>query len=133
PTRLRRPADFVQWATAEPARHSVRMLAQAALALAMYQANEWMTDLNVPTAVVVTTHDRSVPPAMQLRMAESIRHSSVHFVDGGHAACVRRRFAQPLLTRAPRSRLGLPSDRLTVHQPFDDRARCGARQRQDNS
>jgi len=95
--RPRRPADFVQWATAELARHSVRMLAQAALALAMYQANEWMTDLNVPTAVVVTTRDRSVPPAVQLRMAESIRHSSVHFVDGGHAACVRARFAQPLL------------------------------------
>ena len=93
----RRPVDFVQWATAELTRHSVPMLTQAALSVARYRADGWLTDVDVPTAVVVTTRDRSVPPAMQLRMAESIRHSTVHLVDGGHAVCVRGRFVQPLL------------------------------------
>ena len=95
--RPRPPADFVQWATAELARHSVRMLAEAALSVATYQATEWVTAVDVPTAVVVTTRDRSVAPATQLRMAESIPHSTVHFIDGGHAACVRERFAEPIL------------------------------------
>ncbi len=87
----------VQWATAELTRHSPRMLAEAARSVLMHQAGEWMTDVDVPTAVVVTTRDRSVPPAMQLRMAESIRHSTVHLVDGGHSVCVRERFVEPLL------------------------------------
>jgi 3-oxoadipate enol-lactonase len=93
----RRPADFVQWATAELARHSIHMLAEAALSIATYRADAWMTEVDVPTAVVVTTRDRSVPPAVQLRMAESIRHSTVHPVDGGHSVCVRGRFVEPLL------------------------------------
>lgn len=92
-----RPADFAQWALAELTRHSVPMLAEAALSVAMYRADEWMTEVDVPTAVVVTTRDRSVPPDMQLRMAESIRHSTVHLVDGGHSACVREPFVEPLL------------------------------------
>lgn len=54
-TRPRRPADFVQWATAELARHNIHMLAEAALSVARYQAKEWTTAVNVPTAVVVTT------------------------------------------------------------------------------
>lgn len=92
-----RPADFAQWALAELTRHSVPMLAEAALSVAMYRADEWITDVDVPTAVVVTTRDRSVPPDMQMRMAESIRHSTVHLIDGGHSACVRARFMEPLL------------------------------------
>jgi 3-oxoadipate enol-lactonase len=95
--RPRRPADFVQWATAELRRHSIHMLAEAALSIGGYRADDWMTDVDVPTAVVVTTRDRSVPPAMQLRMAESIPHSTVHLVDGGHASCARERFVEPLL------------------------------------
>jgi len=95
--RPRRPEGFVQWATAELTRHSVHMLAAAARSVAMYRADEWMSGVDVPTAVVVTTRDRSVPPAVQMRMAESIRHSTVHLVDGGHATCARERFVEPLL------------------------------------
>jgi pimeloyl-ACP methyl ester carboxylesterase len=93
----RRPGDFVQWATAELARHSIHMLAGAAGAVARYRAEDWMVGVDVPTAVVVTTRDRRVPPEMQLRMAESIPHSTVHPVDSGHSACVRSRFVPPLL------------------------------------
>jgi pimeloyl-ACP methyl ester carboxylesterase len=94
--RPRRPADFVQWATAELARHNLHMLVEAALSVAAYQCGDWTAAVNVPTAIVVTTRDRTVPPPMQLRMAESIRHSTIHLVDAGHAACVRECFAQPL-------------------------------------
>jgi pimeloyl-ACP methyl ester carboxylesterase len=95
--RARRPTDFVQWATAELTRHSIHMLTGAAHSVAAYRADEWVGTVDVPTAVVLTTRDRSVPPAVQLRMAESIPHSTVHPVDSGHAACVRGRFVAPLL------------------------------------
>ena len=91
-----RPVDFVQWAVAELGRHSVHMLAEAALSVATYQSKGWTSAVNVPTAIVVTTRDRAVPPPMQLRMAESIPHSTIHFVEAGHAACVRECFAKPL-------------------------------------
>jgi pimeloyl-ACP methyl ester carboxylesterase len=93
----RRPADFVQWATAELTRHSIHMLTEAAGSVAAYRADEWMGTIDVPTAVVLTTRDRSVPPSMQLQMAESIPHSTIHPVDSGHQACVRARFVGPLL------------------------------------
>jgi pimeloyl-ACP methyl ester carboxylesterase len=92
-----RPADFVQWATAELTRHSLHMLTEAAWSVAAYRADEWIRRVDVPTAVVLTTRDRSVPPVMQLQMAESIPYSSIHPVDAGHAACVRARFVEPLL------------------------------------
>jgi pimeloyl-ACP methyl ester carboxylesterase len=92
-----RPVDFVQWATAEIARHSVHMLAGAAGAVARYRAEEWIAGVDVPTGVVVTTRDRQVPPDLQLRMADTIPYSTVHPVDGGHSVCVRGRFAEPLL------------------------------------
>lgn len=93
----RRPSDFLQWATAELTRHSIHMLTEAASSVAAYRAEEWMGAVNVPTAVVLTTRDRAVPPVLQLQMAESIRHSTIHPVDSGHAACVRARFVEPLL------------------------------------
>jgi pimeloyl-ACP methyl ester carboxylesterase len=93
----RRPGDFVQWATAELARHSVHLLAGAAGAVAGYRADDWMAGVDVPTAVVVTTRDRRVSPEMQLRMADTIPHSTIHPVECGHSACVRGRFVAPLL------------------------------------
>ena len=66
--------------------------------LTAYQwATDWMVGIDVPTAVVVTTRDRHVPPEMQLRMADSIPHSTVHPIESGHSACTRARFVPPLL------------------------------------
>jgi len=92
----RRPADFVAWATAELGRHSIHMLAQAALSVGGYHA-DWISQVDVPTGVVVTTRDMTVSPSTQLRLAESIPHATVHPVDGGHSVCVRERFVAPLV------------------------------------
>ena len=92
----RRSADFVTWATAELGRHSGHMLAQAALSVGGYRA-DWISRVDVPTGVVVTTRDVTVPPSMQFRLAESIPHATVHPVDGGHGVCVRERFVAPLV------------------------------------
>ncbi|MGZ8763666.1 MAG: alpha/beta fold hydrolase [Acidimicrobiia bacterium] len=93
----RRPADFLAWATAELGRHSVHMLAEAALSVGGYRASDWISRVDVPTGIVVTTRDLTVSPSMQFRLAESIPHATVHPVDGGHSVCVRERFVAPLV------------------------------------
>src|SRR4051812_23037667 len=47
-------------------------IAEAAAAIGRYSSHEWISDIDVPTAVVVTEHDRLVPPARQLKLAQSI-------------------------------------------------------------
>jgi pimeloyl-ACP methyl ester carboxylesterase len=92
-----RPVDFVTWATSELARHSLHMLAEAAVSVGGYRAGDWISRVDVPTGVVVTTRDLTVPVAAQLRLAEAIPRATVHPIDGGHNVCVRERFAPPLV------------------------------------
>ncbi len=63
---------------------------EAAVALARFSSDEWIGTVNVPTAVVVTTHDRLVPARHQLRLAELIADATVHRVPGDHRVCVAR-------------------------------------------
>lgn len=92
-----RPDSMRAWASAEMRRHDWRMVAEAAHAIGTYDARSWIGDIDVPTTVIVTTEDRAVPPADQLRLAAAIPHARVHRIDDGHTACARPRFAHPLL------------------------------------
>jgi pimeloyl-ACP methyl ester carboxylesterase len=92
----RRPAGFVEWAGAELGRHSASLLTEAAFSVMNYAPGDWTPHVSVPTAVVVTTRDRMVPPDRQMRLADEIRRSTVHFVDAGHGACARERFVTPM-------------------------------------
>ena len=62
-------------------------VAQAASALARYDAREWIGRIDVPTAVVVTTQDEMVSPQRQLKMAGMIPGATVHPVEGNHRVC----------------------------------------------
>ena len=42
----------------------------------------------MPTAVVVTNHDKVIPPERQIDLARQIPGATVHDIDAGHAACV---------------------------------------------
>jgi pimeloyl-ACP methyl ester carboxylesterase len=92
-----RPVDFATWAAAELARHSVHMLAEAAVSVGGYRAGDWISRIDVPTGVVVTMRDLTVPLAAQLRLADAIPRATIHPIDGGHHVCVRDRFAAPLV------------------------------------
>ena len=52
---------------------------------------EYSTDASnyrvVPTAVVVTTRDRAIPPSRQRLLARAIPGATTHEIDAGHAAC----------------------------------------------
>jgi pimeloyl-ACP methyl ester carboxylesterase len=106
--RLRRPLiDLIEprgarsgggWAVADMGRHDLRMLVEAAEALERYSAEDWFREIDVPTAVVVTTQDRTVKPEDQMKLALHIREAKAFCVDLGHSACADPRFAEGLVT-----------------------------------
>lgn len=96
-----RPESFRKWASAEMRRHDWRLVAEAAAAIGTYDASRWIGDIDVPTAVVVTTDDKAVPPTDQARLVVGIRDASMHRIDDGHIACAQASFG-PALTKAVR-------------------------------
>ena len=76
------------WVLEELGRNDPAAMAEAAGALARFSSHEWIGDVDVPTAVVVTKHDGLVPPRRQLRLAESIPGARVVPVEGDHSVCV---------------------------------------------
>ena len=91
-----RPTTLQRWAAAEMRRHDPRMILEAGHAIGNYNAGKWITDVDVPTSVLVTTEDRAIPPDTQFHLAQSIRGSSVHTVKAGHVVCMRPSFSAPL-------------------------------------
>jgi 3-oxoadipate enol-lactonase len=88
-----------QWVKSEVRHNDLRALAEAGRALGSFTSREWIGDVDVPTAVVITEHDLVVPPVRQRKLAAAIAGASVHTVAGGHDACVTApdRFVPALL------------------------------------
>jgi len=62
---------------------------QAARAVIRFSSRNWASNINVPTAVVITTKDLLVSPRRQYLLAESIPGAKIFEVHGDHLACVR--------------------------------------------
>lgn len=79
-------AEFVrgEMAGTDPA-----TLMQAVRALIRFSSHDWLSKIDVPTAVVVTTRDELVPPSRQYKLAASIPNAKVFEVEGDHFACAR--------------------------------------------
>jgi hypothetical protein len=86
-----------RWAAAEMARHDWRMLIEAGVSLARFDATAWVREIDVPTAVLVTAQDRAIGAMPQLRTALAVRGATIHRIDDGHVACANPSFAAPLL------------------------------------
>jgi len=76
-----------QWALNELRRNDPASVAAAAAALGRFSSHEWIGTVDVPTAVVITTRDRAVPPQRQQKLAEAIPGATIHPVDGDHLVC----------------------------------------------
>ena len=76
------------WAVDELSLANPRTVLEAGSALGRFRSLEWLEAVDVPTAVVVTDHDRVVPTARQERLAASIPGATVHRVHGDHSVCV---------------------------------------------
>lgn len=83
--------------------HEPATVIQAAEALTRFSAHDWIGEVDVPTAVVITTLDELVPVARQRKLAASIRGARVFEVEGGHEACVSNPEFAATLVRACRA------------------------------
>lgn len=99
----------------EYSRHDPETLVSAVRALSDFSAHDWIGEIDVPTACVVTTKDGVVPASRQRRLAASIPGAALYEIDGDHSACVSQveRFVPALVEacrgvrdRARRSRAG---------------------------
>jgi pimeloyl-ACP methyl ester carboxylesterase len=76
------------WALAELRRCDPVAMLGAVEALGRFSSHRWVGEIDVPTAVVVTTRDRFVSAARQLKLARAIPGATIHPADSDHAACV---------------------------------------------
>lgn len=56
--------------------------------LGRFNSASWIGEVDVPTSVIVSTRDRTIPVPRQRRLAESVPGAEVFEVDGGHAVLV---------------------------------------------
>ena len=91
-----------EWATHELGRNDPATVLQAGWAIGQFSSHEWIGEVDVPTAVVVTSNDSVVSPHRQRRLAESIPGAQVYPVAGDHGVCVMgaERLVPVLLTAA---------------------------------
>ena len=57
-------------------------------AVCAFTSDSWISQVDVPTAVIVTDRDRVVPAGRQLELARAIPGASVRHLDADHGACV---------------------------------------------
>lgn len=87
-----RPDNLRSWAGAEMRRHDPRVLAEALAATTNFDSREWLHQVDVPTALVVTAEDRAVPAQEQLRLLVAIPSARVHQYPEGHTWCAKASF-----------------------------------------
>ena len=97
-----RPDSLRRWAAAEMGRHDARMVAEALAATTSFDSRKWLHNVDVPTALMVTTNDKAIPPQEQLRMLVAIPEASVTHHDEGHTWCSKRSFG-PAVVNACRA------------------------------
>jgi pimeloyl-ACP methyl ester carboxylesterase len=87
------------WARAELSRTRLATAVSAIQAVCEFSSDGWISQIDVPAALVVTTQDRIVPASRQLRLARAIPGASVHKVHADHGVCINapQLFAPALL------------------------------------
>jgi len=87
------------WTRAQLRRTSLSTALSAVQAVSGFTSHSWISQVNVPAAVLITTRDRIVPASRQRKLAAAIPGASIHEVDADHAICITEPqvFAQALL------------------------------------
>ena len=80
----RKTLTWEPWAVQQLETHEWRQILEAGGALGSFDSRSWLTNIDVPTGVVVTTADRVVPTRRQREMAGYITGARVWTVDGDH-------------------------------------------------
>jgi 3-oxoadipate enol-lactonase len=95
------PGTMKEWVAAEVTRGSSIDIAEAGRELGRYDATPWIGELrDIPSAVIVTARDRSVPPAKQRALAAALGARSTDIQADHLAALTRQREYRRLLLDA---------------------------------
>jgi 3-oxoadipate enol-lactonase len=78
-----------RWALAEMRRTALGDALAAMQAVCQFSSHAWIGSVDVPSAVVVTEHDRVVPARRQVKLARAIPRCTTVEVDGGHDVFLR--------------------------------------------
>ena len=81
-------ADPAAWGKAEFRSTSAWSMPEVLGELGRFNSAEWIEGVDVPTAVVVTAADHTIPERRQRRLAACIEGATVHEAPGGHASIV---------------------------------------------
>lgn len=114
---------IASWARDQLSRTTLAAAMSAIQAACEFSSSRWIGQVDVPTAVVVTTRDRIVPASRQLELARAIPGASVHEVDADHAVFVT---APQVFTRALLQACWSVQPGRTAHSPDQTRAAAGA-------
>jgi 3-oxoadipate enol-lactonase len=87
-----RSADGGQgrWVMDQVAKHDTRAILQAATEAIAFDSSDWLGAMARPSAVVLTTEDQVVSPAVQRELCRLLANPVVHEVEGDHFVCVKR-------------------------------------------
>lgn len=106
----KRPDSFARWARSEMGRHDIRSILEAGHAIGTYSSRHWISEVDVPTSVLITTRDRAIDPMAQSRLAMTIPAAHINRIDDGHVAVANPDFGRKVtdccLDVARRSHLG---------------------------
>ena len=82
-----------------PGDTSMATVAAAVTSVGKFTSHNWIGDVDVPVAVLVTTRDSVVPTSRQMKLAHAIPHATVINVEGDHGVFVAtpRLFADKIL------------------------------------
>jgi 3-oxoadipate enol-lactonase len=83
----RRPG-VSDWARDQFRAGDTRLVLEAGQAIGNFSSRDWIGGVDVPTAVVLTEHDRVVPPHRQQKLADAIPGATVHRAPIDHGGCV---------------------------------------------
>ena len=107
------PTDMHEWALAQWRSTSPWAVAQAVASLGRHHSTPWLSKIDVPAAVVVTTKDKVLAPERQRAVAARIPGATVHEAPCGHAGCVLQADAfVPTFLEAVDTTMGRRASRL---------------------
>ena len=76
-----------RWAREQARLNDLRMMIEAGQALGSFSSSGWIGDVEVPTSIVITERDATVPPHRQHALADAVPGARRFLVDGGHDVC----------------------------------------------
>lgn len=86
----RKTMTWEPWAAKEASGHEWRLILEAGAALGLYDSREWLPQVDVPTAMIITTADHVVATERQRELAELVPNIFVQTIDADHDAVYAR-------------------------------------------